>query len=295
MLEEILSTLEAQDIKVLALIEGLRRRFEYVPLDIIESKARIPPARLSGILSKLRSLKLITMRVGSFTGYSLTFRGLDVLALHSLKSRGLILRLGDKIGVGKEGDVYLAEGPNGLIVVKFHRGGVRGFRKIKRHRGYVEGIQTDWIEYAKLIGEREYKVMLKLNSVGARVPKPLGWSRHAVVQEYVNGVELYKVKDLDEDTALKVLKSIIETVRLAYIKVGVVHGDLSEYNILVTAGHEAYVIDWPQYVYVEDVRAESLLRRDLEYVLRFFRRRFGVVMDPEWVLKYVRGEVSEPT
>jgi len=293
LLEETLAALDAEDLRVLSIIESLRDRFEYVPLELIESRSRLPPARLSTVLGKLRSMRLVDFRVGSFTGYTITFKGLDVLALHYLKSRGVVKRLGDRVGAGKEGDVYLAEGPGGLVVVKFHRGGVRSFKKVKRFRGYVEDLPTDWIEYAKLIGEREYKVMVKLHEAKAMVPKPLGWNRHAVAQEYIEGVELYKVKSPDPQEALAVLNSILETLRIAYTKVRVVHGDLSEYNVLVSNSLEAYIIDWPQYVYVEDPRAGPLLKRDLEYILRFFKRRFGLTRDLEWALKFVRGELIE--
>lgn len=293
MLERILSLLDQRDLRILGIIEGLRGKFEYVPLEVLEAKSRLPPSHLLSSLKKLRSLRLISMRVGSFTGYTITFRGLDILALHSLKTRGVIVRIGDRIGVGKEGEVYLAESPQGVVVVKLHRGGIRSFRKIKRHRGYVSDIPTDWIEYAKIVGEREFKVMSSLYKEGARVPKPLALNRHAVVQEYIEGVELYKVRELDSDTASRILDSILETMRIAYVRVGVVHGDLSEYNVLVSDSQEAYVIDWPQYVYIEDPMAQRLLRRDVEYILRFFKRRFNVSRDLEWAMRYVRGEVSE--
>ncbi len=43
---------------------------------------------------------------------------------------------------------------------------------------------------------------------------------------------------------------------------GVVHGDLSEYNVFVS-DEGVTVIDWPQYVEVGDERAGELLERDV--------------------------------
>ena len=48
---------------------------------------------------------------------------------------------------------------------------------------------------------------------------------------------------------------------MAYVK-GVVHGDLSEYNVFVS-DEGVTVIDWPQYVEVGDERAKGLLERDV--------------------------------
>jgi RIO kinase 2 len=142
---------------------------------------------------------------------------------------------------------------------------------------------------AKLVGEREFKIMVALREAGARVPEPIAWNRHAVVQEYVPGFELYRIRGLDVEEAQKLLGDVMDSVRIAYEKVGIVHGDLSEYNILVTESLEAFIIDWPQYVYREQEGAEELLERDIGYVVSFFNRRFGLREDPEYWLEYVRG------
>jgi RIO kinase 2 len=224
--------------------------------------------------------------------------GLDLLALRNLVSRGVIEELGDKIGVGKEGDVYLALAPGGeRVVVKFHRAGRESFKKIRRHRSYaLDERATTWLILAKLVGEREFKALVALEREGAKVPPAVAWNRHAVVQKYIEGVELSMVRELSEEDAFRIVRDTVETLRIAYTKVGIVHGDLSEYNILVkTEGEvEAYVIDWPQYVYKDEPNAEDLLRRDVEYLVKFFRRKFRIDFDVDAIIRYVKGESDEP-
>ena len=47
--------------------------------------------------------------------------------------------MGRKIGVGKESDVYMGQGPGGEeVVLKFARLGRTSFRSIKRNRDYLQ-------------------------------------------------------------------------------------------------------------------------------------------------------------
>lgn len=283
--------LSANDFKVLSALEKGLREHEYVPVEIIVGRTRLPEHQAYLSLGKLNRLKLIKRYTGRYVGYKLTFRGLDCLALRSLVSRGIIEALGDKLGVGKESDVYLALTPTGIrATLKLMRVGRTSFKQTKRVRTYVEGGSSSWLIQAKIAGEREYKALEELHRLGAMVPKPLGWSRHAVVTEYLEGLELYKIRSLSDPEAA--LTMILETMRIAYLKAGIVHGDLSEYNILVTPEEKAYIIDWPQYVYRDHPSAERLLRRDVDYVVKFFRRRFKIQVSELDALRYVKGETN---
>jgi RIO kinase 2 len=284
-----------RDFKILSVIEAEMPRYEYVPVDVIERRTRLPSSHVNAALQKLNQLKLVRRRLGEYVGYRLTYLGLDMLALRSLVERGVLQALGDTIGVGKESDVYSGLTPSGeRVIVKFHRVGRTSFQRVVLVRPYVRDKPAySWLYLAKLAGEREFKALQELYSVGARVPKPLGRSRHVVVTEYVEGVELYEYRDAMDPEGM--LVKILETIRKAYLDVGIVHGDLSEYNIMVTVRddeEEPLIIDWPQYVEKDHPSASELLRRDVAYVLRFFRKAYGVEMDLDLALAYVKGEVE---
>lgn len=283
-----------RDFRVLSIVERGMRKYEYVPLELIERHANMPSTHVAAVLQKLNRLRLVKRRLGDYVGYRLTYMGLDMLALRSLVERGVLEALGERLGVGKESDVYYGLAPGGeRVVVKFHRVGRTSFQRVARVRHYAARLHADWFMLAKLAGQREYRALEDLFRAGALVPRPLSYSRHVVVTEYIEGIELYAYRSPVDPEAI--LVKILETLRRAYLDVGIVHGDLSEYNVLVSmVGEEEtpYIIDWPQYVERDFPEAERLLARDVEYIARFFAKRYDVEVSLEKALKYVKGEVE---
>ena len=277
-----------EDFKVLLALERALARREYAPLQLIERLSGIHEEKLVLILRKLHGLKLVKREtIAGEKMYRLTYLGYDVLAIRSLANANVIEAIGDKIGVGKESELYLALAPGGVqVALKFLRIGRRSFRQTRRTRAWARGEITSWYEQSKLAAEREYKALLELHPRGASVPRPHGYNRHIVVIEYIDGVELYERPPLSDPGA--VLAEILNTISKAYHEVGIVHGDLSEYNILIRKSDEKpFIIDWPQYVYRDDPSARDLIKRDVYYIVRFFRKVYGVEKDPEEALREI--------
>ena len=78
------------------------------------------------------------------------------------------------------------------------------------------------------------------------------------------------------DTYDEVVSFIIDGWRDAHL----VHGDLSEYNILMEDG-EPVVIDVGQAMTADFFNAKELLDRDIANINRFFKNRGADVVDPE--------------
>jgi RIO kinase 2 len=277
-----------EDFKVLLALERALARREYAPLQLIERLSGIHEEKLVLILRKLHGLKLVKREtIAGEKMYRLTYLGYDVLAIRSLANANVIEAIGDKIGVGKESELYLALAPGGVqVALKFLRIGRRSFRQTRRTRIWARGEITSWYEQSKLAAEREYKALLELHPKGTSVPRPHGYSRHVVVIEYIDGVELYERPPLSDPGV--VLAEILNTISKAYHEVGIVHGDLSEYNIIIRKSDERpFIIDWPQYVYRDDPSARDLIKRDVYYIVRFFRKVYGVEKDPEEALREI--------
>lgn len=137
----IVESLSEDEVRILKTVESLSNKYKHVPLKAIEKRSGTSPTRFVRALKRLVSLNLLELRLVPEPSYALTFRGLDVLALESLKSRGIVIALGERLGIGKEGTAFLAVAPNGeRLVVKLHRGGLRGFRRIKVYRSYASEI-----------------------------------------------------------------------------------------------------------------------------------------------------------
>nr|WP_187146093.1 RIO1 family regulatory kinase/ATPase [Staphylothermus hellenicus] len=283
--------LTARDFKVLEAIERGHSKYEYVPLEIIEKYTRLPEQHIVLSLSKLHRLSLVKRKsISGYKSFRLTYLGLDMLALNSLVKKNIIEALGDRIGVGKESEIFKAIAPgNILVAVKFMRIGRTSFRRTRIVRSWGFDPRLDWFKQAKTAAEREFKATHELFLVGADVPRPLAFNRHVVVTEFISGVELYRRPQLNNPESA--LDRILNTLRKAYLEVGIIHGDLSEYNVIVDIEKDKpYIIDWPQYVYRDDPMADHLLRRDVEYIVRFFNKHYKVRVDVEKAYLYVRGE-----
>ncbi len=274
-------SLRPEDITVLRAIEvGMRRR-EWVPLEEISSISRIPASKADYYLRLLSGRKLVRYTKEPYEGYQIDFDAYDLLALHDLVRRGFVASLGDKLGVGKESVVYeaLDEIP---LVVKFHREGRTSFSKVRRVREYLKDRpKIAWIYASSLAAKREFDAMQKLYPT-VSVPKPVARSRHAVVMERVPGELLVKTP-LDEPD--RFLTRILEDIKKAY-RLGVIHADLSEYNVIVA--DDITIIDWPQAVGVEHENAEELLERDVCNILKYFKRRYKIELNPEEVLRTIK-------
>ncbi len=283
---EALRVITEDDLKILYALEKYSNRYEFVPIEVLEKATRLPPHVLERSLYKLNSLKIIKRQSASFLGYRLTIVAYDVLAVVSLIKRGYLEALGEKLGVGKESDVYLGIAPGGKeLAVKFHRVGRTSFRHVARHRSYK--LESSWLLQSKVSAQREFIALKELYEAGAKVPEPVARSRHVVVTELVKGAVELSMKPPLEDP-LKAFQDIIETIDKAYNEVGIVHGDLSEYNVIVVPEtSEAYVIDWPQYVEKDHPRAKELLRRDVEYVVKFFKKTYSLPVEAEEVYEVI--------
>jgi len=125
---------------------------------------------------------------------------------------------------------------------------------------------------------------------GVSVPEPISHNRHVIAMGIIEGGELSKWREISNPQ--RVLKEILRNVRKAYLKAHVIHGDLSEYNIILKPNMHILIIDWPQYVMADHPNAMDLLLRDVQNVLTFFNRRFSVKVETSLVCDYVTGKAG---
>ena len=283
--------LERYDFRVLQGVEIGMRFFDWVPMDALPSYCRLTKEEANYRIGRLLRFKLVQRKTTHYVGYKLTVAGLDALAIHTLVKREAIQALGSKIGVGKESDIYDAKCDNAItVVVKFHREGTT-FKQVKRSRGYIAHTERySWILASNLAAKREYQALEKLHRVVA-VPKPIAQDRHVVVMGLIDGRELSRVNLADPP---EVLQKIIAQIKLAY-KLKVVHGDLSEYNVIVCSDGNIAIIDWPQWVPVSHPNSNELLRRDVSNVLSYFARKYKITKRTEDIMSYITQNNCEFT
>ena len=287
---QVFRKLETEDLRILQVIEAGMSKREFVPKEQIAKYAKLPMDRIDFTLGKISKLGAIYRMQGAYVGYTLNYTGYDCLAINAFVKACVIEAFGKPLGVGKEADVYDALDPKGVrVAVKFHRLGRISFRQTRRNRGYMVD-HAGWLFQSRSAAEKEFQALKLVYEHGVAVPEPISQNRHAIVMGVIEGAELAKWKEVDDSVV--VLREILGNVKKAFLEAGVVHADLSEYNILLKADMHVLIIDWPQYVTVDHPNADELLTRDVKNVLDFFERKFRVKADLKKACDFVVGKVK---
>lgn len=273
-----------REFRVLLAIEARMRFHEWVPVEEIASFTHYDIKEVSYILSNLARKKLVHRSTQAYEGYRIYFEAYDLLALNAFVKSGVVNAIGDVIGVGKESVVYEATGGiiNRHVVIKFHREGKMSFKQVRVKREHIEKRRhLSWIYASRLAAKREYDA-LKTLYPEVSVPEPIDYDRHAIVMSVLKGQQLAHAGLSEPEWYLD---AILSELRKAY-KLGVIHGDLSEFNIFVSP-EGCEIIDLPQYITPAHVNASELLRRDISNVLSFFGRKYRIKRDAEEIIKNI--------
>ena len=283
-----LTKVESYDLRILQAIELGMIRHEVVPFEEVVRYSGLNEREVEYRMKGLDELELLYRQWDPYLGYIMNYNAYDLLALNALVKAEVLEALGPSIGVGKESDVFEAVTPEDVkVAVKFHRLGRTSFRDTRRKREYVaDRRHISWLYQSRLAAEAEYRALKSMHEAGVSVPEPIDQNRHVIVMQFIQGTQLSDIISLDEPRLF--LDDILEDVRLAY-KAGVIHTDLSEYNILVDGDGEVWIIDWPQYTSTDHPNAMELLERDVGNVVYYFQRKHGLDYDPEQALSQVRG------
>jgi len=280
---ERIRTLNKYEKSILITLERGMKRYAWMPLEQIRIKTGLSESEVNYRLSRLIAWGMVRFNPVPYDGYALVFGGYDTLALSALAKNGTISALGSRIGEGKESVVYEALGL-GPVAIKLHRIGQRSFSSVRVNRVYMpEEGHCPWLIASRRSAEREYLALTTLHP-DVSVPLPVGQNRHAVVMGLINGPNLSHCRLEEPDQALD---EILTNAAIAYRR-GIIHADLSEYNILMDEGR-AVIIDWPQWVGTDHPNARLILERDIENILVFFKRKYDVKYDRGVALRCVTG------
>eukprot|EP01060_Flectonema_neradi_P002221 TRINITY_DN1134_c7_g2_i1.p1 TRINITY_DN1134_c7_g2~~TRINITY_DN1134_c7_g2_i1.p1 ORF type:complete len:497 (+),score=116.01 TRINITY_DN1134_c7_g2_i1:103-1593(+) len=276
----LLRYLDEEDFRVLAAVELASRNHEIAPTGLVE---RIAGLKAGGAKKRLRWLLKHNFLLHDnkiYDGFRMNYQAYDYLALRAFVKRNSCIAVGNKIGVGKESDIYVVMNEEEEeLILKIQRLGRTSFRSIKKNRDYKNGRALhgeSWYYLSRLAAAKEFSFMKALHAEGFPVPTPIDQNRHCIVMSRVNGVPLINVAELEHPQ--RVFKDCIDLI-IKFAQYGLIHGDFNEFNLMITDDEEVVVIDFPQMTSTNHPNAQYLFDRDVQCIHDYFRRKFKVEFD----------------
>ncbi len=207
--------------------------------------------------------------------------------LQPLVTDGLVDRVVRQLMSGKEAMVYVVQcGPELRCAKVYKEANKRGFhkavdytegRKIKNSRqarAMAKGTKYGREEQESAWQHAEVDALRRLADAGVRVPVPYDFHEGVLLMELVagdDGEPAPRLNDIElgADDARRFHAQLLrEVVRM--LCAGIVHGDLSEYNVLVDRDGPV-IIDLPQAVdAAANQNASAMLERDVNNLAEYF-------------------------
>jgi len=218
-------------------------------------------------------------------------------AIYKLVQDGHIEAFGGPVSTGKEASVFEALGGEGVdVAVKIYRIQASDFRRMREYLEgdpRFEGIGSDKSEVVIAWTRKEYANLMRAREAGVRVPEPIAVQRNVLVMEFLGvvGDRAKRLAEVHVENPQTAYEVVAEYARRLY-RAGLVHGDLSEYNVVVTPEGELCVIDLGQAVTVHHPNAEEFLRRDCRNVANFFSRQ-GLSVTGDDLFEFVTADEED--
>jgi len=286
---------------------------QFEEFDCPERPARPGRAKQASLAVRQFNEKLMAQQDDSHRAVRFTYKaarfeaGWLMSTLEAFFEQKWISDVLSKVKVGKEANVYLCRAGEAvdapLVAVKLYR--PRMFRALKNDNLYRDGRATlnedgnivrdlgmlkaehkrslygeevrlqSWIAY-------EYQTLQVLHAAGADVPKPYEMGASAVLMGYIGDEQeaapTLNTVPLARGEAQAIYERLMKNVNIM-LKHGIVHGDLSAYNVLYWNG-KGTLIDFPQVISPEtNHNAWGIFRRDITRLCEYFKHR-GVAVDP---------------
>ena len=226
------------------------------------------------------------------------FDEVTLLALYKLVHKKWITAIGGSISTGKEANVFLGDREDQAVAIKIYRIQSANFTTMS---SYVTGdrrfshVKKSKKELIFAWTRKEFSNLARAKEAGLPVPEPLVWDRNILIMSFLGEGECPypQLRSAEIDNPAKVCENIMAMIDTLYNKAELVHGDLSEFNILYS--DQPYLIDMGQSVTRDHPRALQFLMRDIRNMNRFFKKRGCEVKTEYEIFNAVTGlNVSQP-
>lgn len=209
------------------------------------------------------------------------------LLLYKMLNSNIIKEIGGIISSGKEANVYSAvageekaTAANQMYAIKIYKTTLNEFKNrddyIKDdYRFRYRFNKQSSRKFIKVWAEKEMENLNRMKKHGISCPSPIHLRKNVLVMDFIgNGNKAapqLRHTSLSIEKLQEIYVQCIKMIRVMFQRAHLVHGDLSEYNILYYKS-QLYFIDVAQAVEHEHPNCLAFLRRDCDNVSKFFVR-----------------------
>lgn len=200
-----------------------------------------------------------------------------IRVIHTMASQGQIDHLEFTISTGKEAHVFRAADNAGHFrAVKIYKIETSDFKRMEDYLDFEPRFKKAKHDKRNIVfawTQKEFSSLQRFQKGGVPVPTPLAAKENVLVMEFIgdtHGNAAPRLKDARIENMEKFYQNVcVAIARMLNAKL--IHGDLSEYNILVK-DDQPIIIDCGQSIPTIHPNAKKFYERDIKNMLKVFHR-----------------------
>lgn len=237
-----------------------------------------------------------------FKVYKNVFDKSTIQSIFDLMAKNIIEGLESPIKIGKESNIFsgirIINGKKERVALKIYRISACDFKRMKKYlildpRFKVgNSRKTVVLQWAK----REFSNLTKCYKKNISVPKPIARKDNIIVMEFIGNKKIDEMpmaasllKDKIPKNTEKFFLELIKEIRKMYLDAKIIHGDLSEFNIL-NYREKPIIIDLSHGL--PAIGFKEYLKRDINNITRFFKK-LNLNINEEELENYIKGKINE--
>jgi len=197
-----------------------------------------------------------------------------LLALYKLLNRTKIT-VESLVKEGKESVILSGLTPDKKwVAIKVYRAEACEFKKMWKYMigdPRFKGLRKRKRTIVNLWCKREFKNLKIAIKAGVNCPEPIAFRENILIMSLIgeDGIPAPRLIDVILEDASPIYKNVIRDLK-KLIKTGIVHGDLSAYNIILW--DKPYFIDFSHSTTINNQMALELLKRDVKNINSYFSK-----------------------
>jgi len=218
-----------------------------------------------------------------------------LMIIYDFMNKGAIDEIHGVVSAGKEARVYWGKDTQGKeLAIKIYLTSSADFKK--GMIPYIEGdprfshVRRDTRSLIYVWAQKEFKNLRRAQEAKVNVPEPLAVQKNVLIMEFVgkNGTRAPLLRETTLNDPQRTFRLLLTYLKRLYQKADLVHADLSEYNIMIWKGRPV-IFDVAQSVLTKHPMADRFLRRDLENLHKYFKRKVSDILSVDEMYERVTG------